>query len=186
MDYEKSRSQKKRESTALQKVGEELILLPASVLEDLNLPPTLLEAVLTCQSLPLNEARRRQTQYVGKLMRQVEEPEKLEEAINEAKVGLQAEDVYFQDIERIRDRLLDQDKDKRTQALQGFLHEYPQCDANQLRSLIRGALAEAEKAKKNDKPGQASVKPKTRALFRWLREAMAQGGEEFREEFRGE
>lgn len=174
MDFEKSRSQKKRESTALQKIGEELILLPASVLEDLHLPSTLLEAVLTCQSLPPNEARRRQTQYVGKLMRQIEEPEKLEEAINEAKVGLQAENVYFQDIERLRDRLLSPDKDKRSKALQDFLHEFPQCDANQLRSLIRAALAEAKKAQENDKPGQASVKVKGRDLFRWLRAAMAQ------------
>lgn len=182
MDFEKSRSQKKRESTALQKIGEELILLPASVLEELSLPPVLLEAIVTCQSLPPNEARRRQTQYVGKLMRQIEDPQSLAEAIAEAKVGLQAENIYFQDIEKIRDRLTHEDKDIRAKALQAFLHDYPLCETNQLRSLIRAAVGEAEKAKQSDKTGQTSGKVKGRALFRWLREVMAAGGEQSKEE----
>lgn len=178
MNMEKSRSQKKRESTALQRIGEELILLPPAVLESLGLPPVLLEAVLVCQKLPQNEARRRQTQYVGKLMRQLEDPETLETAITDAQAGLQTENVYFQQIEVLRNRLLDVDKDKRNQTLQRFLHDHPQCDANKLRALIRAALAEAQSKSHEAKTGQASVKPKGKALFRWLRQTMARNAGE--------
>lgn len=173
MNYEKSRSQKKRESTALQKIGEELLLLPPPVLTTLDLPGDLLEAVLFCQTLPPDESRRRQTQYVGKLMRRIEDPEGLQEAITEAKAGLQAENIYFQNIELLRDMLIHPDEDTRKTALQDFLHIYPQCDSNKLRALIRAALSEAQEGRLNDKPGQASTKPKGRALFRWLRETMA-------------
>ena len=172
MYTEKSRSQKKRESTALQKIGEELILLPAAVLETLDLPAELLTAILHCQELPPNEARRRQTQFVGKLMRRMENPEELRLAIEEAKAGLQAENMYFHDIERLRDTLIHDDKDRRHEALQNFLHTYPQSDANKLRALIKGALIEADQLQATEKPGHGGGRPKSRALFRWLREAI--------------
>ncbi len=69
---EKSRSQKKRESTALQERGEALCKLDPNALKKMNLAPELLEAVLAWKKMPGNESKRRQMQYIGRLMRELD------------------------------------------------------------------------------------------------------------------
>lgn len=68
-----SRSQRKRDSTALQAKGEELALLPAAKQALLPLPPDLAKALAEFRALPGREARRRQLQYIGRLMREAGE-----------------------------------------------------------------------------------------------------------------
>lgn len=68
-----SRSQRKRDSTALQAKGEELALLPLAKQARLPLPPDLAEALAAFRALSGHEARRRHLQYVGRLMREAEE-----------------------------------------------------------------------------------------------------------------
>jgi len=68
---EKSRSQLKREMTALQKIGEELAVLSPQLIPYVELPEEILEAVVSARSLKPCEARRRQLQYIGVLMRRI-------------------------------------------------------------------------------------------------------------------
>ncbi len=76
----KSRSQMKRESSALQELGEKLARLPLHALEDFPLSPDLLGAFRDLKAIRSNEARRRHFQYIGRLMREAEDPGAIEEA----------------------------------------------------------------------------------------------------------
>jgi ribosome-associated protein len=73
-----SKSQRKREMLALQALGERLVALPAARLEALALLDELRDAVLFARSLTARGARKRQLQYIGRLMRGVD-PEFAEE-----------------------------------------------------------------------------------------------------------
>lgn len=84
----KSRSQKKRESTALQKLGEEIAELPMRVIADFPLTPALLTAFRDLHKLPSHEAHRRQLQYIGRLMRELDDTEPLREALERYREGL--------------------------------------------------------------------------------------------------
>jgi len=71
-----SKSARKRQFTALQKVGEELISLKVAELQSLPLDEELLDAILEAQQIKAHGALRRQKQYIGKLMRRID-PEPL-------------------------------------------------------------------------------------------------------------
>ncbi len=75
-DLKPSKSARKREYIALQKLGEELILLKQSNLDSLPLDDNLREAVMEAQQIKAHGALRRQKQYIGKLMRHID-PEPL-------------------------------------------------------------------------------------------------------------
>jgi ribosome-associated protein len=70
-DY-KSRTQKKNEDRALQRLGEQLISLPASRLEAMGLPDELLTAIDLAHQIKSRSARRRQIQFIGVLMRHID------------------------------------------------------------------------------------------------------------------
>jgi len=71
-DLKPSKSARKREYIALQKLGEELITLNASDLDSLPLDDSLREAVLQARQMKAHGALRRQKQYIGKLMRHID------------------------------------------------------------------------------------------------------------------
>ena len=79
-DSKPSKSARKREYLALQKLGEELLTLRESELLDIALDEDLLEAVLEARQIRSHGALRRQKQYIGKLMRQID-PEPLRAAL---------------------------------------------------------------------------------------------------------
>jgi len=80
-DLKPSKSARKRENIALQKLGEELITLKASDLDSLPLDDNLREAVLQAKQMKAHGALRRQKQYIGKLMRHIDpEPVRIEMA----------------------------------------------------------------------------------------------------------
>jgi len=80
-DLKPSKSARKREYLALQKLGEELITLKASELAGLPLDENVLEAVLEAQQIKAHGALRRQKQYIGKLMGHIDaEPLRIEMA----------------------------------------------------------------------------------------------------------
>jgi ribosome-associated protein len=68
-----TKSENKREMHALQKLGESLLTLNARQLEALNLPPDLLKAIVQDKNIPGGKAKRRHHQFIGRLMRQVDE-----------------------------------------------------------------------------------------------------------------
>jgi ribosome-associated protein len=80
-DLKPSKSARKREYLALQKLGEELISLKESDLANLPLDENLLDAVLEARQIKAHGAMRRQKQYIGKLMRHIDpEPLRIEMA----------------------------------------------------------------------------------------------------------
>lgn len=79
-DLKPSKSARKREYLALQKLGEELIALHESDLREMGLDEELLEAVLDARQIKSHGALRRQKQYIGKIMRQID-PEPIRAAM---------------------------------------------------------------------------------------------------------
>jgi ribosome-associated protein len=139
-EYERpSKSELKRQMTALQKLGEELIAEPRDRVKRVPMPEDVREAILECQLIKDHEGRRRQTQYVGKKMRSLEEHEiaAIQKMLDSWKGASKSETAALHAIERKRDKLLADDK-----ALTALLEENPQLDAQQLRTLIRNARKE--------------------------------------------
>jgi ribosome-associated protein len=159
-DLEKSRTRMKKEATALQKMGEKLVLLSDDQLDRMGLPPGLLEAIQTARTIKSHGARRRQMQYIGTLMRSVD-AEPIEQACLEIEQGAYRQAKAFHRIEAWRDQLVDGDDD----VLQEILNTFPDADRQRLGQLVRSARKEKEK----------SAPPKSaRNLFRYLK-ALAAG-----------
>ncbi|PND36520.1 DUF615 domain-containing protein [Paucibacter aquatile] len=132
-----SKSQLKRESHVLQSLGEDLLTLPASRLEPLTLPEILLDALRMAKKITSHEGRRRQMQYIGKLMRRVD-PEPIRQAVAAYKLGHAKDSLALHESEAWRERLLADDN-----ALQSFIAEHAGIDVQQLRSLVRAARKDA-------------------------------------------
>jgi ribosome-associated protein len=142
-----SRTELKKESTELQKVGEALLTLRADLFERLDLPEGLVNALDELKRITNFEGRRRQLQYVGKLMRQLE-PETLQavrDALEEQRSGSAQQTLALHVAEKWRDDLIANDD-----ALQAWLKAHPDTDAQQLRALIR-------QARKDSAPTQDEV-----------------------------
>lgn len=166
-DGYKSRSRKKRESAALQQRGEELAALSPAVRKQLPLSADLREALEEWHGLKTWEAKRRHMQYIGRLMRELDDPKALLTALDELKTTARLEAGNFHHIEELRNRLLQNDEQARQQAIEDALGAHPGLDGKQLAHLVEAAVVEREKKKP---PRQA------RALFRYLRDVIA--GEE--------
>jgi len=132
-----SKSQMKRDMTALQKLGEELLALPESRWAPLALPEILSDALKAAKKITNFEGRRRQMQYIGKLMRKID-PEPVREAVAAFKLGHAQDSLRLHQSERWREELLASDD-----ALQAFLAAHVDVDIQQLRSLVRAARKDA-------------------------------------------
>jgi len=139
-EYERpSKSELKRQSNELQKLGEQLIDAPRDRVKRVEMPEDVKEAILVCQTITNHEGRRRQLQFVGKKMRTLDEEEVavIQRAIESWKGASKAETASLHALERRRDKLLADDN-----ALTPLLEEYPELDVQQLRTLIRNARKE--------------------------------------------
>jgi ribosome-associated protein len=134
-----SKSELKRQSNELQKLGEQLIDAPRDRVKRVQMPEEVRDAILMCQTITNHEGRRRQLQYVGKMMRTLDEEEVavIQRTIESWKGASKAETAALHALERRRDKLLADDK-----ALTQLLEEHPQLDVQQLRTLIRNARKE--------------------------------------------
>ncbi len=157
-----SRSSKKRESSALQVLGKRLAALSPALLRDCPMAPELLEAITQWQGMTDHEAKRRQMQYIGRLMR-AEESEQLAAFLDRALLPSREETTALHRIEEARERLLaaaarnhaDTELERELSALGA-----PPEDLPRLRHLVRGAVAE----RTANKPPKAF-----RELFRALK-----------------
>jgi ribosome-associated protein len=157
-----SKSERKRQMHARQELGAELVALSVDQINAIELPDPLREAVLEARRVTKFEARRRQLQYIGKLMRFVD-PEPIRARLEAWKSVSTAETAQLHLIERWRERLL-VDEDACTE----FLQRYACHDTQRLRGLIRSAREER----------QAGRPPHNyRALFQFLRETLRDKGE---------
>jgi ribosome-associated protein len=134
-----SKSELKRQSNELQKLGEQLIEAPRDRVKRVPMPDEVRDAILMCQTITNHEGRRRQLQFVGKLMRSLDEEEVavIQRTIESWKGTSKAEAAALHALERRRDKLLADDK-----ALTQLLEEYPELDVQHLRTLIRNARKE--------------------------------------------
>lgn len=139
-DYDRpSKSQLKREMTALQELGEELIAQSPERVKRVPMPEDVRDAILECQRIKAHEGRRRQLQFVGKKMRSLTEEEiaAIQTTLDSWKGASKAETAALHAIERRRDQLLNDE-----QALTELLNQHPDIDAQHLRTLIRNARKE--------------------------------------------
>jgi len=153
-DLGPSKSAVKREAHAAQKLGEGLVDLDAAALDDLPISDRLRDAVEEAQRVRARGARKRQMQYIGRLMR--------EEDVEAIEAGLQRLDPNSPENQRLahqaagwRDALIDD-----PQATTRFVEAFPAVDVQHLRQLQRAARTEAKK----DQYGKAA-----RALFEEVR-----------------
>jgi ribosome-associated protein len=140
-DARPSKSQRKREMSALQDIGAELIELNDQQLAGMELPESLHAAVAEARKLRANGARRRQLQYSGKLMRQVD-PAPIREKLDGFRSTSAAETARLHRIERWRERLLEDPA-----AVAEFIAAHPGTDSQQLRTLIRNTAEERARGK---------------------------------------
>lgn len=156
-----SKTQRKRESLSLQTLGAELVELPEDRLATLPLPEPLREAIAEYRRTRSHEGRRRQMQYVGKLMRQAsdEEHEALREAVAASKLGSAREALALHEAERWRAEFIADDA-----AVGRWLQCYPDTDAQRLRSLVRAARRDSATL-----APQARQPKSARDLFQFIR-----------------
>jgi ribosome-associated protein len=160
-DERPSKSLRKRQSTDLQSLGEQLIGLSASELEELPLPENLRDAVELARRITAHGGLYRQKQYIGKLMRKID-AEPIRAALTARKDREHVAALRFRRIEQWRDRLLTEGAGAidalRTEAKTEF-------DAAALTRLVERAKAERSR----EHPPHA-----TRELFRMLREILGE------------
>jgi ribosome-associated protein len=131
-----SKTRRKHEMHALQDLGEALVALDARRLQKLDLPERLMDAIVQARGIRAHEGRRRQIQYIGKLMRTID-PEPVQAALEDWAKGPKEDNARFAALERWRDRLLAEPT-----ALNEFVGTYPQADRRHLESLINDANLE--------------------------------------------
>jgi ribosome-associated protein len=150
-----SKTKLKAEADEQQALGVRLTELPKDKLLKLDLPEAILTAVLDTKKITANGAIRRHRQYLGRLMRDIDNAPILEQLARwDGKHT--AENAYFHGLERWRDRLIND-----TNALSEFIALHPGTDSQQLRTLVRNAQKELAA----NKPPKSS-----REIFKLLRE----------------
>lgn len=153
-----SKTQMKKRMDELQDLGMMLTGLSSETLKKLGLPEDLYQAVCDYRKISANGALKRQRQYIGRLMRDVDAAP-IREFFAKIQGENRAHNAFLQRVEQARSRLLADDA-----ALTGFMTDHPHADAGALRTLIRNARKEAE----SNKP------PKHfRALYQELKALMA-------------
>lgn len=157
-DAAPSKTRRKKDMHALQEIGEQLVELDPKKLNEFDLPEILLDAILLARPMTKHGARRRQMQYIGRLMREVD-MQPIQEKLDAWQQVSVHQTARLHQLERWRERLLTDEH-----ALTEFAKKYPAADLQHLRLLIRNA----QKEKAADKP------PKSfRSLFQELQAIIA-------------
>ncbi len=155
-----SKTKKKEAMHELQDLGAELVELSVGQLKRINLPENIFDAVRECQKITAHGARRRQIQYLGKLMRSADDAP-IRAGLALLRGESSAETARLHRLERFRARLLEDET-----VLAEITATWPGADLQQLRQLRRNALKEQE----------AGKPPKSfRAIFHGLQELDQQG-----------
>ena len=146
---EKSRTDLKRESEELQKLGADLLTLRTDLLQKLELSDKLVEALAEYKRITSFEARRRLMQFIGKQMRLLDADtlEAIRTALVEQHTPSARETQLLHAAEQWRDRLIADDD-----ALGQWVNTFPDTDVQQLRALIRQARKDAKPEKAGEAP----------------------------------
>lgn len=162
-----SKTQMKKQMNDLQALGMELTKLSGDTLKKIGLDEDLFEAIATYKKITSNSALKRQAQFIGRLMRDID-PAPIEAYLAKLRGDNAAHNAFLQRVEQARTRLLADDG-----AITQFMADFPQADAGKLRTLIRNTKKEQEQ----NKP------PKNfRALFQEIKAVMEAGQSDASEE----
>lgn len=159
--FSESRSQNRREALEVLALGEKLVELTAAQLARLPIPEDLLEHIEYSKRITSHGARKRQLAFLAKQMRREDDAtlDAIRDALEANSETSKRAVALMHRIEHWRERLLGQGD----AALAELLDEYPGADRQELRTLVRNALA--EKAK--NKPPRAF-----REIYQVLRDLM--------------
>ena len=158
-----SKSQIKREAEALQALGAKLVELSWDQIKKIDMPEDLRDALKETQRIPpRTEGRRRQLQFIGRIMRKVD-PAPLQAALDRIAGLSAAENSRMHQRERLRDRFIADEK-----VIDEIVAKFPQADIQYLRQQRRNAIREQEQSK----PPKAY-----REIYRVLRELEAGGSD---------
>jgi ribosome-associated protein len=169
---EPTRTDLKRESTELQKLGEDLLTLRADFIARLDLPEKLVDAVAECKRITNFEGIRRQMQFIGKLMRKLEDSkhDEIRAALVEQHMPSAKDTLLLHQAEQWRDRLVADDD-----AVGQWITMFPSTDSQNLRALVRQARKDAVP----EKPGLAARHGRAyRDIFQMVREALTAAQEQ--------
>ena len=170
-----SKTELKAQSAELQALGEALLTLRRDLFEPLELPTRLVDALDELKRIDNFEGKRRQSQYVGKLMRQLpdEQLAAVRAALDEQRRGPAADTLRLHAAERWRERLIESDA-----AVSAWVAQFPATDVQQLRALVRQARKDAPAAKDAavaEARGQAPRQGRAfRELFQLVQAALAE------------
>lgn len=156
VDIPVSRTQKKKDDRALQKLGERLVELSENQLERIDLPDEIREEILLARNTTAHGARRRQVKYIGSLLRNTDITP-IEKALKVIDRGDYEQKLAFKKLENWRDQL----KTGNMELINEILAECPLAERQKLTQLARNAKKEFQ--------GNRGTKA-SKALFRYLRE----------------
>ena len=169
---EPSRTELKKESTELQKLGEAMLTLGRDPMAKLDLPEKLVTALDDARKITNFEGRRRQMQFVGKLMRQLE-PETLQairDALEEQHSGSAQRTLSLHAAEKWRDDMIAGDE-----AVHNWLQAHPETDTQQLRALVRQARKDSVPTQDEVSRGEAPRRGRAyREIFQMVRDQLEQ------------
>jgi ribosome-associated protein len=152
-----SKTRRKKDMHARQALGEALVALTPAQLSGLSLPESLADAIAAARRIPTFEGQRRQMQYIGRLMRDID-PEPIAARLAALRHGRAQDNARQHEAERWRERLLAEDS-----ALTELAAARPGLDTQQLHTLVRNARREL---------ARGAAPKANRALFRLLRESL--------------
>ncbi|MFT3779996.1 MAG: ribosome biogenesis factor YjgA [Ottowia sp.] len=170
-----SKTELKAQSAELQDLGEQLLTLRAGLFEPLALPARLVDALDELRRISNFEGRRRQSQFVGKQMRLLNDAQiaAIRAALEEQHKGSAADTLRLHAAEQWRERLLADDA-----AAGAWAAQFPGTDLQQLRALVRQARKDAPPAAEANHAQTTGQAPRHgrayRELFQLLRDALAQ------------
>lgn len=150
----RSKTKAKEEVEALQDLGKRLVAVGNDRLKKLDIPESLLDALLEAKRISSHGALRRQMQYIGKLMRDVD-TDPIQEMLDELDGISNKANARFHALEKLRDRLIEDEA-----VITTLKNDYPELDVSALRTLRRNTIKE-----------QAEQKPPKsyRAIFQLLK-----------------
>jgi ribosome-associated protein len=173
---EMSKTDLKKYSDRLQQLGESLLTLRADLMQRLDLSEKLIDAVAEAKRITNFEGRRRQMQFIGKLMRGVDEATlaAVEAALDEQNKGSAKGTLSLHQAEQWRDRLIADDE-----ALTHWMQLDASADVQHLRALIRQARKDAQVTEPQERPGEAVRHGKAyREIFQTVKATLNQDSDE--------
>ncbi len=148
-------------------LGEELVNLPIKKLAQIPLTENLAQAIEQARGMKANSAKKRQIQFIGKLMRKQDLT-----PITDALEAMKQKDLHHTHLhhqaENWRDKLI-QDPSCGSE----FIDSHPNCDRQAFNQLLRAAAREQQRIEEAKQQSKKAIAPKeTRKLFALIRDTI--------------